>query len=198
MEPYTLTGRGFVLDPPGPRDIDRIRDCCQDLNIQRWTAVPVPYGRADAERFVNIVVPHGWETDSERAWAIREITPHGMVLVGMVGLKLDGQGSSEVGYWLAADCRGRGLATAATRLATRHALDPGAMAQRRVVIKVIVGNWASRAVAVRCGFSIGGTIRSEVLHRGHPVDCWVGTMIPGDSAIQTESWNDIPLREEGP
>jgi RimJ/RimL family protein N-acetyltransferase len=198
MEPYTLTGQGFVLDPLTPRDIDRVRDCCQDPEIQRWTTVPSPYSRADAVQFITVTAPQNWQTDHERAWAIREITTHGTVLVGTTGLRPDGDGSAEIGYWLAADARGRGLGTAAVRLAVRHALDPGpgGMGQRRVLVRIIVGNRASRALAVRAGFAIEGTIRSEIIQRGQPVDCWVGTVIAGDPAMTAGTWNDTPLQAE--
>jgi RimJ/RimL family protein N-acetyltransferase len=186
---------GLVLDTLRPSDVERIREYCQDPEVQRWTTIPVPYGRADASDFVTTMAPAGWAAGSELTWAIRDRTGAGALrLAGTVGLRLDGAGSAEVGFLLAPDCRGRGLATVATRAACRHALDPAGLGQRRVVWKAAVGNWASRAVAVRAGFCLEGTIRSEIVVRDRPLDAWVGTLIAGDPAIVTETWADVPLQ----
>jgi len=174
-------------------DIERVYEYCQDPDIQRWTLLPSPYRRSDAAEFVLNQAPQWWEQDVHRAWGIREMTPDGPYLAGSVGLRLDGEGSADLGYLLAPDCRGRGLGTAAVRLATRHALDPGGMGMRRVIVRIFVGNWSSRALVQRAGFSLNGTVRSEIVRRGRAFDCWMATMIPSDAAITSEAWTDNPV-----
>jgi RimJ/RimL family protein N-acetyltransferase len=186
---------GLVLDELRLADVERVRAYCQDPDIRLWTAVPMPYGRADAHEFITGTQAKGWEDGTELTWAIREpISASTLRLAGTVGLKLDGQGSSEIGFLLAPDSRGRGLATVAVRAVVRHALDQYGLKLRRVVWKAVAGNWASRQVAVRAGFSIEGTIRSEVLLHGRARDAWVGTVIVGDMAIEDGTWADIPVQ----
>jgi hypothetical protein len=50
--PDSFNDGGLALRPPTPEDVDRITEICQDPDIQRFTRVPVPYGRQDAESFV--------------------------------------------------------------------------------------------------------------------------------------------------
>jgi RimJ/RimL family protein N-acetyltransferase len=195
VEPYPIPADGLVLDELQVSDVERVRAYCQDPDVRMWTTVPSPYGRADAHDFITGKQAQGWADGSELTWAIREfVSASRLRLAGTVGLRLDGDGSGEIGYLLAPDSRGRGLATAATRAVVRHALDARGLRLRRVVWKAVVGNWASRHVAVRAGFAIEGTIRSEIVLHGRARDAWVGTIIVGDPAIEDGTWADVPVQ----
>jgi RimJ/RimL family protein N-acetyltransferase len=195
VEPYPITADGLVLDQLEPGDVERVRAYCQDPDIRMWTPIPMPYGRADAHEFITVQQVRGWEQDTERTWAIREPVSRSLLrLAGTVGLKLNQPGSGEIGFVLAPDSRGRGLATVAVRAVVRHALDRYGIGLRRVVWRSVVGNWASRQVAVRAGFTIEGTIRSELILHGRARDAWVGTVLAGDSAITGGTWADIPVQ----
>ena len=54
MELPTLRDDDLVLRPKRPDDADAITAACQDPEIARWTFVPSPYTRADAEHFIAI------------------------------------------------------------------------------------------------------------------------------------------------
>jgi RimJ/RimL family protein N-acetyltransferase len=43
-----------------------------------------------------------------------------------------------------------------------------------------VGNEGSRRVAQKLGFTMEGTCRARLLHRGERVDAWVGGLLPGE------------------
>jgi RimJ/RimL family protein N-acetyltransferase len=75
------------------------------------------------------------------------------VVAGTAGVALNRQHEPEVFYALLPTGRGRGLATAATRRLTDWALGVG---HGLVVLKTIVGNTASEAVAHRAGFTPAG------------------------------------------
>ncbi len=47
-----LTDGRLRLRPPEERDVARVTAICQDVEVQRWTRVPVPYTEDDARRFV--------------------------------------------------------------------------------------------------------------------------------------------------
>ena len=72
--------------------------------IQRWTAVPSPYSRADAYEFVTAIVPRGWATGAEAIFAVCDATSGGVL--GSVGLHLDRGGDEamgEIGFLCAAE-----------------------------------------------------------------------------------------------
>jgi hypothetical protein len=51
MEIPTLRDGDLVLRPKRREDLDAITAACQDPEIPRWTFVPSPYTRADAEAY---------------------------------------------------------------------------------------------------------------------------------------------------
>jgi RimJ/RimL family protein N-acetyltransferase len=193
VEPYSLRGQLCELTPFAPADTRRVFDYCQDREAQRWVPLPVPYRMEDAAVFTTSFAQKGWDGtgfDQERCWAIRVPGPGGKpLLAGSVGLRPDPPGASvEIGYLVAADCRGRGIATDAVTVAVEHAIrDLGA---RRVYWQAVVGNWPSRRLAVRCGFKIEGTIRSQLVIRGQPRDAWVGTILADDLAKDEGYWTE--------
>ncbi|MDR0627470.1 MAG: GNAT family N-acetyltransferase [Bifidobacteriaceae bacterium] len=187
MEPYSLAGELCQLTPFEPADTERVFDYCQDPEIQRWTPLPVPYRIQDAAVFTTVTTQKGWGgdiTEHERIWAIRIQGEDGKpYLAGSVGLKPNPPGKSvELGYLVAAACRGRGLATDAVNPAVAHAL--GDLGMRRVLWQAVVGNWPSRRLAVRCGFTVEGTVRSQLVMRGQAFDGWVATIIADDLSKQ--------------
>jgi ribosomal-protein-serine acetyltransferase len=67
------------------------------------------------------------------------------------------------GYWLSADCQGKGIATRCTRALIQHAFDE--LNLNRVEICTAVGNHRSEAVPTRLGFTREGVRRQgEWLH----------------------------------
>jgi RimJ/RimL family protein N-acetyltransferase len=164
-----------VLDRPSADDAAVITAHCQDPDIQAWTTVPAPYAEVDAVDFL-ASVERGWADGSMLTWAIRVDG----TLVGLVGLSLHPLASAEVGYWLAPAARGRGLMTAVVRGTAAHAFDPAGLALDRLVWHAFVGNWPSRRVAERAGFTVEGTVRGEAIQRGVRRDAWVGTLLRSD------------------
>jgi RimJ/RimL family protein N-acetyltransferase len=87
-----------------------------------------------------------------------------------------------VGYWLAPDGRGRGLATGALRLLAGWAFD--VLGQQRLALQVEVQNVASRRVAERCGFRCEGRLRSHQQRRdGTRADVVVYGLLAGELAV---------------
>ncbi|MFD4695292.1 GNAT family N-acetyltransferase [Streptomyces sp. NPDC058463] len=180
MEPITLTTERLVLRPFGPKDADRAYTACQDPDIQRWTVVPSPYTRADAELFTGKLSPAGWQEDSSYNFAVvlRDDGP----LVGALGLtRLSHPGTYEVGYWTAREHRGLGLTTEAVLGGAHWAFT--ALAADRLEWRAEVGNDPSRAVARRAGFRMEGEQRSALVNKGIRRDTWTGSLIPADLGL---------------
>jgi len=43
-----------------------------------------------------------------------------------------------------------------------------------------VGNWASRRVAEKLGFTIEGTLRQRIVHRNQRQDAWTAGLLRGE------------------
>jgi len=80
----------------------------------------------------------------------------------------------EVGYWLFAHARGRGLATAAVRAVAREAFSSGLW---RVEAHVRVGNDVSERVLERAGFTREGVKRRFLRHDGDRVDATLFSLL---------------------
>lgn len=181
MDPFTLRDGDLLLSVPGPADVDRITELCQDTEIQRWTTVPSPYTRRDAEGFVEQFAIRGWANGSP-TWGVRL----GDRLVGMVGLGGE-NGGAEVGYWLGPEARGAGVMHRAVGLALEAGFE-------RLGLEVVewradVGNWPSWRVVWRLGFRKEGQVRRLGVNNGRRVDQWIGTLLPDDPREPATAWD---------
>ncbi|RSS78112.1 GNAT family N-acetyltransferase [Streptomyces sp. WAC06614] len=179
MEPTTLTTERLLLRPWAPGDADAVHRACQDPAIQRWTAVPVPYGPREARGWTAEIAPAGWARDTEYSFAVCRADSG--TLVGAVGLHVLGVRGYEVGYWAAAEHRGHGYTVEAVRAVTRWAFT--GLGAGRVEWRAEVGNAGSRAVAEKAGFRVEGVLRAGLPVRGTWRDCWVGGLLPGDVGL---------------
>ncbi|MFF2732764.1 GNAT family N-acetyltransferase [Streptomyces sp. NPDC058008] len=180
MEPITRTTERLLLRPFGPQDADAVYQACQDPDIQRWTVIPSPYTRADAELWTRTLSPAGWREDTMYNFAVvrRDDGP----LVGALGVNRCGlPGTYEVGFWTAREHRGSGYATEAVLAAARWAF--AALAADRLEWRAEIGNTPSRAVALRAGFRMEGEQRSALFNKGIRHDTWTGALLPADLGL---------------
>lgn len=187
--PYTIMPPGqadlpsleterLLLRAPLAEDVDAIDRACQEAEIQRWTVVPSPYRREDAEFFVHRLAPDGLRTGTSAIWCVLEKETG--TLVGTQALTTRGPGAAEVGFWTTAQSRGRGYTVEAVLGVARWAF---AQCQvRRLEWVGYVGNEPSLAVARRAGFTIEGTLRSYAEQRGVYRDALIGSMLAADLA----------------
>jgi ribosomal-protein-serine acetyltransferase len=106
--------------------------------------------------------------------------------VGSAALRLKGgteDGSAEIGYWIDAGFEGRGLVTRTVGALLDHGFGP--MGLRRVVIRTMVENVRSRAVARRLGFTEEGVIRDAVAFPDGRRDEVVYGMSGGQLALES-------------
>ncbi len=98
-------------------------------------------------------------------------------LAGLVAIQRDAN-QAEIGYIVAAEARGRGIATRALTLVTDYAL--GEVGLDRVELLIDAGNAPSIRVAERCGYVREGMFRSVYVKPGHRADMVVYSRLPGD------------------
>jgi len=154
-------------------DVPAIVEICRDPEISRFTNVPSPYHEEDARAFVGGVLSGTWPGV---ALAITE--PAADAVLGAVGLHFPRDGVGEVGYWVAARARGRGVAGRALRLMCGWAL--GEYGFARIQLLVHEENVASQKVAERCGFRREGLMRSWAEMHGRRVDLVMYSLLPAE------------------
>jgi RimJ/RimL family protein N-acetyltransferase len=139
----------ITLRAKGRDDVDALVAICQDPAISRWTRVPSPYTRADAE---------GWIAASELDrqlehaldWLVEDAEGNVVASIAVQNIRAD-DAVGEIGYWVAAPARGRGIATRAVRLATEWALRELGLETLELITHE--DNVASQGVARAAGFT---------------------------------------------
>ncbi len=159
--------RPWTLD-----DVPAIVAACNDAEIQKWIPViPRPYTDEDARAFVR-----GEVTGIGRQqYAITE----GGHVVGSIGMTVNDSRTGHIGYWCAAEARGRGVTTRALRLLCKHALDD--LRLERLELITDPDNRASQRVAEKVGFQREGVLRSHLLHPdARRRDSVMFSLLPGE------------------
>jgi RimJ/RimL family protein N-acetyltransferase len=173
-----LAGDVVLLRPWGEADVPGIVLAFGDPVMQRFSWRTTSYTETDARDYF---------AEQEEARLRGEgldfalVEPRGQdVVLGAISLyevRLD-QGCAAVGYWLAPEARGRGLATHAVRLLARWAFAELGLA--RLELTCSPDNEASQHVAKRCGFSREGLLRSHVPFKGARRDSVIYSLLPGE------------------
>ncbi|WBB64844.1 GNAT family N-acetyltransferase [Micromonospora sp. WMMD812] len=166
------------LRPVEERDLDAIVGACRDPETIRWTTVPDPYERADAEAFLAFV-RGTWAAGTSACFVFSGPDDR---YAGSIDLRLSPSDPllADVGFMTAPAARGRGFMPAA--LVALCAWGFTTLGLARIEWKANVGNTASRRAAEKAGFTVEGTARGGLNHRGERTDAWVGALLAGDLA----------------
>lgn len=195
----TLTDGVVTLRAHRDSDIEDCYEQCQDPVSQAWTTVPIPYAMEDARRFVREVMPGGWASDQEWGFAVEAPEADGTLrYAGTVSLRNEGEHRAEIAYGSHPWVRGTGHVERALRLLLGWGLRPSAEGGRgleTVIWWANDGNWASRKVAWRLGFSFDGAVRRWLPQRGVLHDAWVGSLRHDEPREPRTPWLDVPRIE---
>jgi RimJ/RimL family protein N-acetyltransferase len=166
------------LRRPDARDIDAIVAKCRDPQTIRWTTVPDPYQRSDAEYFVHEMGPGIWARGTGALFAIADRDD---AYAGAVELRISPVDPlvGDVGFAVAPHARGRKYCPAALTAVCAWAFTT--LHLTRIEWRANVGNVASRRAAEKAGFVFEGTARGALDHRGKRVDAWVGALLAEDA-----------------
>jgi len=167
-----------LLRPCGEADVPGIVLAFSDPVMQRFSWRTAPYTETDARDYFA-------EQEEARLrgeglnFALVEPPDQDVVLgcVSLYEVRLD-QGCAAVGYWLAPEARGRGLATHAVRLLARWAF--AGLGLARLELTCGPDNEASQHIAERCGFFREGLLRSHVPFKGARRDSVIYSLLPGE------------------
>ena len=192
MKPIPALTDGVVtLRAPSDDDIEGSYEQCQDPASQRWTTVPVPYTRDDARTYLRHLIPGGWETDQEWGFVVEAHDEGGVPrFAGTISLRNEGAGRAEIAYGSHPWARGRGLMERALRLLLEWGFAERDL--QTVIWLARRGNWSSRRLAWRLGFSFDGTLRSWLEQREGLADAWAGTLLRGEAMAPRTEWLQTP------
>ena len=154
-----VRGEGVVLRPWRLEDVPAVTAACQDAEIARWLGfVPQPYTEEDARFYIEDCLASGQDR------APFAITDAGTgEVIGSIEMRINRMRTGHIGYWLAAEARGRGLTTSALRALSRWAFDE--LGLGRVELVTDPENIASQRVAEKAGFTREGILRSILVNR---------------------------------
>jgi len=158
--PPTATTPGLLLRPWAEQDIPAMVEAHRDPVMRRW--LPHRVGTADEARLLIRARNAEARAGAGFSFAVLLAEPEApRDLVGSVGIRGLGDAavSGEVGYWITAPARGRGIAARAVDAVCAWAFS---MARRRPLERLellhSVGNHASCRVAEKAGFTFSAVL----------------------------------------
>lgn len=141
------------------------------------------YSRAEAEAWIRSQ-REAWLAQREFEFAI--IDTGTRAFLGGVGVNNlhPTDRFANLGYWVRSLHTGKGVATAAVRLAARFAFEQTAL--QRLEIVVNLKNRASRRVAEKAGARREGILRNRIFMHGKSHDAVLYSLIPTDLSWQSD------------
>lgn len=163
------------LRPWQADDAPGVAAACRDPEIARWLPfVPSPYTDEDARTYVSGCMESG---DDRFPFAI--VDPGSDKLLGSIDMRVNAMRTGHIGYWVAPDARGRGIASTALRTLSRWAIDDLALGRLELITDP--ANVGSQRVAEKAGFVREAVLRSHLLHRdGRRRDSVMFSLLPGE------------------
>ena len=147
----------ITLRKPEERDIVPIFEGVQDPLIPKFTRIPANYQMANAEHYVRERSPNGFTMQTE----IQLVLEYDGNFAGALSfhtLVLD-EAKAEIGYWITAEARGKGIATAATKLLTGYGFET--IGFHRIEALVVESNKPSLKVLTKAGYEQEGVLRDK-------------------------------------
>lgn len=155
----TATAPGLLLRPWAEQDVPAMVAAHRDPVMRRWLRHPVT--TADEARRIIQGRRDDREAGTGFSFAVLQAEPGPGALVGSVSIRgLDVAAvSGEVGYWVTAPARGRGIAARAVDAVCRWAFGlPRHRPLERLELLHRVGNHASCRVAEKAGFAFSAVL----------------------------------------
>lgn len=161
MSAILLNKDGVKLRPPRLNDAEPLAQLADDKtifdNVRDY--FPQPYTTGDAQAFIKATLK---ETQPVTFAIIYHQT-----LAGIIGIKLQKdiyRKSGEVGYWLGAPFRGRGITPIALNLITEYGIK--SLNLNRLYAGAFSTNTASIRVLEKCGYLFEGVAKQAIWKNG--------------------------------
>jgi RimJ/RimL family protein N-acetyltransferase len=169
-------GLTILLEPLGVEHVAAVEAMLGDPDNVRFTRVPEPVPPGFAQAWLEIYEEER-RTGTREAFAI--VGGDGEFLGLALAPKIDRETrTAELGYVVAPEARGRGVATEALRRLTVWAFEELEMIRLELLISV--DNVASKKVAERCGYLREGVLRSAHFKQGRREDTEIWSRLASD------------------
>jgi len=156
----------------------------QDPLIPRYTRVPSPYGEPQAREFL---AEQRRRREEGIELSLLVVDPDGDDLLGSVGARVDrDSGRAEIGYWVASEARGRGVATRAVVLLGAWLFEALGLARLQITHRDRTTSPHSASPSVPASLA-RALLRSYELVEGRPIDVTMFAALPGELISRTRS-----------
>ncbi len=157
----TLSHGLITLRAPEERDIPQIFEGAQDPIIPIFTRIPSNYSMANAEFYVRERSPNTFANQTELQLAVQYGNGADSQFAGAFSFhSMDlREHVAEIGYWLTAPMRGKGIGSSATRLLTQFGFE--SIGFERIEAVVNIENMASRKLLEKSGYMLEGIMRKK-------------------------------------
>jgi len=167
---------GIILRPWSIRDAAELAAIANNKDIadNLRDMFPFPYSIKDARKWLNIILP---ENFPPRFFAVTVDT----FLVGSIGIvsKEDiYRKNFEIGYFIAEEYRGKGIAAKAIKAATSYAFNDFDI--ERVYAEPFADNLSSRRALEKAGFTLEALFRRNVIKNGIIKDSCIYSVLKED------------------
>jgi phosphoribosylglycinamide formyltransferase-1 len=177
MPEVPLSDGVVKLRPPVIGDIPGLVAQLQEPSVSRFTRIPYPYTDADGRWWVQASAI--WWLDQHEASFVM-LDADADRVIGGISMKTidDPMGTAEVGYWVAASERGRGVASRAVRLLSEWSFRH--LGIKRIELLTDLTNEASQRVAIKAGFTKEAVLRSACENASGRADMVLFSLLPTD------------------
>ena len=167
----------IVLEPLHATHVPAMRALGDDDDVARFTLLTSPLDHESAREWVERYAA-GWGEGTLGGFAV--VSADEGAFLGFIGIvRYDAAGkTAELGYIVAPEARGRGVATRALGLLTTWCLD--ALGLERVELRIDPANLPSLRLAEKLGYVHEGVLRSMPFKDGLRADLAVYSRIPAD------------------
>ena len=184
MEPTEITAGRLHLRPWQATDEPALELALADPQVGRWTTLR-PAGVAE----LLATTAGRWTEGSKAEFAVLDATS-GALLAGVDLHGFSGR-AAEAGWWCALEARGQGITSEAVAAMCRWGF--GALDLQRITAQVEVGNWSSRALAEKVGFTVEGLLRQVPAPGDRLADTWLASLLAG---VEQRDRRAFPSYEE--
>ncbi|MET7752115.1 GNAT family N-acetyltransferase [Micromonospora sp. NPDC005367] len=174
-QPVLAAPADLLLRPWEPTDVPVFLAAYRDPEIQRWHTRRPASEEQVREWFDRY--RRDWAQESGAHWAVTRGGGEVLGRIAMRGIDLD-DGVAECAYWVLPAARGAGVASGALTALSVWAL--GDAGFHRLELDHSTRNLGSCRVAVRSGFRLEGTKRSDAVHSDGRHDMHLHARIRGD------------------
>ncbi len=186
----TLREGSVCLRALNLKDAEAVVHLGLDPVTQRWTSISPDFTIEDARHWITQRVPHDWASGAACTFAVERDGS----FAGTISLSNLDKRTAEISYGLHPAFRGQQVGESACRLVLKWGFE--SLDLHTIKWLSPKGNWASRKLAWRVGFSLDGTLRGWLPHRGKYVDAWTGTLLKGEPMQARSEWFGVPSIED--